>query len=68
MLRRILMLAVVASLLPLAGCLAIGNGHGRSFGVPTIAEEIKELKEAKSSGEITEQEFHAGMSSLSMGR
>jgi len=60
--RHILVLVLTASLVSLGGCLSIGNGHGQR--VPTMAEEIKSLKDARAAGDITESEYHMGMSAL----
>ena len=43
------------------GCVAIGTGHGTSM---SIADEIRELKEARDDGEITHEEFQMGMGAL----
>ncbi len=68
MARWFIVLAALVLLMPLAGCLAVGNGNSKPIPFPTIADEIKALKSAHSCGDITEQEYAVGMSALGMRR
>lgn len=55
------LLLIAAFACPLTGCLAIGNGSGTG---PTMADEIRELKELCQEGEITNQQYQAGVNTL----
>jgi len=48
-------------IVPTTGCLAIGNGSGTG---PTMADEIRELKELCEEGEISQQQYQAGVNTL----
>jgi hypothetical protein len=45
----------------LPGCVAVGFGRGAP---PTIADEIKALKEARDDGELTCDEYQMGLAAL----
>ncbi len=60
--RRFPVLCLSALLItPMTGCLAIGNGSGSG---PTMADEIRELKELCEEGEISQQQYQAGVNTL----
>lgn len=60
--RRLSLLCLVALVTcSFTGCLAIGNGSGTG---PTVADEIRELKELCEEGEITHQQYQAGVNTL----
>lgn len=52
----LLLLIIASGLLP--GCIAIG---GRTHSQPTVADELKELRAARLSGDICEEEYNFGI-------
>jgi hypothetical protein len=52
---------VIAAMLGLPGCLAIGNGCG---GEATMADEIRELEDLRDDGKINHHQYQAGVNKI----